>query len=71
MALSRMAQGLPNVISELYQETRNWGRHEDRREVGKQLVSVALPSVAPGGPQLEAGLVNSRIKKEYTFLLIN
>lgn len=33
-------------------------------------MSAALPSVAPGGPQLEAGLVDSRIKKEYTFLLI-
>lgn len=33
-------------------------------------MSMALPSVAPGGPQLEAGLVDSRIKKEYTFLLM-
>lgn len=33
-------------------------------------MSTALPSVAPGGPELEAGLVDSRIKNEYTFLLI-
>lgn len=33
-------------------------------------MSTVLPSVGPRGPQLEAGLVESRMKNKYTFLPI-